>query len=151
MAVLDSRLRAFLRHSSIVCVATLSPRGRPFVTPLWFVLHRDDLYITSGYESWAGRNARIHPEVALLFQPGRGAPVDQVLRLRGTATCCRGMPPWSVLARVAMKYSLSPRALVVELRHMAQWRLRRRYYAQAQGGAGYLRVAPGAYEFLQRP
>ncbi len=151
MAATDARVRTFLRRSSIVHVATLSPKKRPFVTPLWFVLHNGAVYITSGYESRAGRNVQQHAEVALLFVADRRAHADQVLRLRGTATCHRGFPPWAVLWRVALKYELSPRALVVELRNARKWRLRKRYYGQAKGGAGYLRVIPGAYEFLRRP
>ncbi len=151
MAATDARVRTFLRRSSIVQVATLSPKKRPFVTPLWFVLHNGAVYITSGYESRAGRNVQQHAEVALLFVADRRAHADQVLRLRGTATCHRGFPPWAVLWRVALKYELSPRALVVELRNARKWRLRKRYYGQAKGGAGYLRVIPGAYEFLRRP
>ena len=151
MATTDAGVHAFLRRSSIVQVATVSPKKRPFVTPLWFVLHDGAIYITSGYESRAGRNIRQHAEVALLFVADRRAHADHVLRVRGTATCHRGLPPWRVLWRVAMKYELSPRALVVELRNVRKWRLRRRYYAQAKGGGGYIRVIPGACEFIRRP
>ncbi len=151
IAATDARVRGFLRRSSIVQVATRSPKHRPFVTPLWFVLHGSAVYITSGYESWAGRNVQQHAEVALLFLADEGAHADQVLHVRGTATCHRGLPPWGVVWRVAIKYELSPRALVVELRNARKWHLRRRYYAQAQGGAGYLRVVPGVCEFLTRP
>ncbi|MFI5394611.1 MAG: pyridoxamine 5'-phosphate oxidase family protein [Candidatus Binatia bacterium] len=151
LAATDARVRTFLRRSSIVQVATLSPKKRPFVTPLWFILHDGAVYITSGYESRAGRNVQQHAEVTLLFVADRRAHADQVLRLRGTATCHRGYPPWGVLWCVVMKYYLSPRALVVELRNARKWRLRKRYYGQAKGGAGYLRVIPGACEFLRRP
>jgi len=74
----------------------------------------------------------------------RGRP-DQVLRLRGTATCHRGLLPWAVLLRIATKYYLPPRALLVELRH-----LRKLYYGQVQDGFGYIRVVPTACEFLTR-
>jgi general stress protein 26 len=151
VATTDARLRAFLRRSSVVQVATLSAKQRPFVTPLWFVLHDGAVYITSGHESRAGRNIQRHAEVALLFRADRGAHADQVLRVRGTATCHRGSLPWSVLWRVALKYELSPRALLVELRNVRKWRLRKRYYGQATGGAGYLRVVPGACELLPQP
>ena len=151
MAATDARVRMFLRRSSVVQVATLSPKKRPFVTPLWFVLHDGAVYITSGYESWAGRNVQQHAEVALLFVADRRAHADHVLHMRGTATCHRGLPPWGALWRVAMKYELAPRALVIELRNARKWRLRKRYYGQATGGAGYLRVIPGVCEFLRRP
>lgn len=93
LAITDARVRTFLRRSSIVQVATLSPRQHPFVTPLWFVLYDGAIYITSGYESWAGRNVQHHAEVALLFVADRKPQADRVLRVRGTATCHRGLPP----------------------------------------------------------
>ena len=54
-------------------------------------------------------------------------------------------PPWAVLLRIATKYYLPPRALLVELRH-----LRKLYYGQVQDGFGYIRVVPTACEFLTR-
>ncbi len=144
-------MRAFVRRSMIVQVATLSPKGRPFMTPLWFVADGGAIYITTGPETWAGRNVRQHPQVALLFRGERMRRSDRVLRLRGTATCHRGLPPWRVLLRIGAKYYLSPRALPVELRNARKWRLRRLYYGQAKGGFGYVRVVPTAGEFLPRP
>lgn len=147
----DATLRAFLRRSLIVQVATLSAKRRPFVTPLWFVLDRGALYITTGPETWAGKNVTQHPEVALLFSDEKVGRSDRVLRLRGTATCHHGLPSWRVLLRVAAKYYVSPRALAVELRHARGWRLRNLYYGQVKGGFGYIRVVPTAGEFLPRP
>lgn len=147
----DPDVRAFLHRSLIVQVATLSPKRRPFVTPLWFVVDRGVLYITTGAESRAGKNVGQHPDVVLLFS-GEGAhgPARH-LRLRGIATCHSGLPSWRVLLRVAAKYYLAPRAIVAELRNAGKWRLRQRYYGQATGGAGHIRVVPVAVEFLARP
>jgi hypothetical protein len=147
----DAAVRAFLRRSLVVQVATLSPKLRPFVTPLWFVLHRGVLYITTGPETWAGKNIQQHPQVTLLFSGERARRRDQVLRLRGTATCHRGLPSWAVLLRIAAKYYLSPRALRVELRNARKWRLRTLYYGQVKGGFGHVRVVPTTGEFLRRP
>jgi pyridoxamine 5'-phosphate oxidase-like protein len=147
----DVAVRAFLRRSMIAQVATLSGKKRPFMTPLWFVHDRGVLYITTGPETWAGKNVMHNPEVALLFSGERAKPSDQCLRLRGRATCHRGLPSWRVLLRVAAKYYLSPAALSAELRNARKWRLRGRYYGQAPGGFGYIRVVPTAGEFLSRP
>ncbi|HZS35015.1 MAG TPA: hypothetical protein VFC42_16745 [Methylomirabilota bacterium] len=49
---------------------------------------------------------------------------------------------------MAFKYFLSPRALVVELRHVRLWRLRRHYQGQARGGPAHLRVVPDPLEFV---
>jgi len=147
----DPDVRAFLDGSLVVQVATLSAAQRPFTTPLWFVVDRGALYITTGVESRAGRNIARHGAVVLLFSGEHLNAPPRCLRLRGTATCHRGLPSWRILWRVAAKYYLSPRALFVELRNADKWRLRLRYYGQVAGGAGYIRVVPTAAEFLAWP
>jgi hypothetical protein len=151
MAALTADAEAFIRRSMVALVATRSPKARPFVTPLWFVLDAGVLYVTTGVQTWAGRNIAGHPEVTLLFGGERGMAPERCLRLRGNATCERGFPPWRVLVRVAAKYYLAPRALLTELRHIPLWRSRMRYYGGVPGGAGYLRVVPTSAEFLRRP
>jgi hypothetical protein len=148
MLATDAAVRAFLRDSMVAEVATLSPKRRPFVTPLWFVVDRGVLYVTTGPGTWAGRNVVEHPEVTLLLG---GSEVDRVLRLRGTATCHGGLPPWRVLLRVAAKYYVSTGAFSVELRNARSWGLRWAYYGQAKGGLGYIRIVPTAAELLPRP
>lgn len=146
----DPDVRAFIRRSKVVEVATLSPANRPFVTPVWFVLDGGTVYITTGPGTWAGRNIQQRPAVTLLFNADDGRRSD-VLRVRGTASCHQGLPPWRVLLRIVAKYYLSPPALRVELRNRHKWRLRTRYYGQTKGGLGHLRVVPTACEFLTRP
>jgi pyridoxamine 5'-phosphate oxidase-like protein len=145
----DPRVQTFLDGSKIVALATRSPNGRPFVTPLWFVVHRGRVYIATGAESWAGKNVVSHPAVTLLFRAGASSRGDQVLRMRGAATCHRGFPPWPVLLRVVAKYYIG--GLGVELRNAGRWRLRQRYYAQAKGGPGHIVVVPETCEFLDTP
>jgi hypothetical protein len=147
----DPEVRAFLRHSMVALVATRSANERPFMTPLWFVVDRGTLFITTGAESWTGRNVSRHPEIVMLFGGEREGRSGRVLRLRGTATVRRGLPPWRVLLRVVGKYYASPRALRVELRNRRKWRLRMRYYEHTKGGPGHLRVVPTMAEFLSQP
>jgi hypothetical protein len=144
-------VRSFLLHSMIAQVATRSPKGHPFMTPLWFVVDGDLVFITTGAASQTGKNIMQHPEVALLFGGERDGSSDQLLRLRGTATCHRGLPSWRVLLRIAAKYYVSPSALTVELRNAGRWRLRQLYYGQQPGGVGYLRVVPTEAAFLPKP
>jgi hypothetical protein len=144
-------VRAFVARSMVAHVATLSPRGRPFVTPLWFVDAGGLLYLTAARGTRAARNVAHHPAVTLLFRGEPPGTATRVVRMRATATCRSGMPPWQVLLRVAAKYYLAPRALAVELRHVGRWALRMRYYAQAEGGAGHLVVVPVAAEFVPVP
>jgi predicted pyridoxine 5'-phosphate oxidase superfamily flavin-nucleotide-binding protein len=147
----DPVVRAFLQRSMVALVATRSANGRPFMTPLWFVIDGGALFVTTGAESHTSRNVGHHPDMVLLFSgEGMGRP-GRVLRVRATATVRRGLPPWRVLLRIAAKYYASPRALLVELRNRRKWGLRSRYYAQAKGGAGHLRVVPTTAEFLSQP
>lgn len=147
----DPEVCAFLRQSMVALVATRSANARPFMTPLWFVADGGTLFITTGAESWTGRNVSRHPDIVMLFSAERAGRTDRVLRLRGTATVRRGLPPWRVLLRIVAKYYASPPALRVELRNRRKWRLRTRYYKQTKGGPGHLRVVPTTAEFLSQP
>ena len=147
----DPEVLAFLRDSLVVQVATLSPKRRPFVTPLWFVVDHGALYITTGAQTRAGKNVVQNPKVVLLFSGEHAQGPPRCLRLRGTATCHRGLPSWRILLRVAAKYYLAPRALFAELRNASKWPLRQRYYGQATGGVGYLRVVPTGVDSIARP
>ena len=102
---------------------------RPFVTPLWFVDDDGALYVTTAATSRAARNVATHPAVAMLLHGDRYGRRDRVLLLRGSATVHHAFPSWRVLAKLALKYQLSPRGALSELRHSAQWPLRLRYYA----------------------
>ena len=144
----DPAVRTVLRRSMVVEVATVSPAGHPFMTPLWFVVDRDVVYITTGPGTRVGRNLVDHPDVTLLFHD---PSLPGALRLRGRGTCYQGLPGWRVLLRILTKYYVGPRALPLELRNARKWGLRRRYYAQVKGGFGHLRVVPGAVEFLPAP
>jgi predicted pyridoxine 5'-phosphate oxidase superfamily flavin-nucleotide-binding protein len=141
----------FLHGSMIALVATVSTKGRPFLTPLWFVVDGDMLYLTTGTATWAARNVARQPEVALLLTGEGVTRRDEALRLHGTATIQTGLPPWRVLLRIAAKYYAAPGGLAVELSNATKWGLRARYYAQVKGGAGYLRVLPTGGEVLRRP
>jgi hypothetical protein len=147
----DEAAQACVRQSLVVLVATISPKSRPFLTPLWFVLDGGELFITTGTNTWAGRNVSQRPQVTLLFGGERGAATDRYLCMRGTGTCHAGLPPLRVLLRIAAKYYVAPSALRVELRHIAQWGLRMRYYGGVPGGAGYIKVVPTSTEFRNLP
>ncbi|MBI3783295.1 MAG: pyridoxamine 5'-phosphate oxidase family protein [Deltaproteobacteria bacterium] len=151
MSPADPEVDRFLRHSLVVQVASLSPQGRPFATPLWFVVDREVLYLTTGAQSRAGKNVARNPDVVLLFAGELDRGPTRFLRLRGTAAVHPGLPPWRALLRIAAKYYLPPKALLTEIRNAGRWRLRQHYYAQAKGGPGYIRVVPSAWEFLFPP
>ena len=138
----DARVRDFLNASTVVELATVSPYGRPFVTPLWFVTDDGALYVTTAATSRAARNVATHPAVAMLLHGDRDGRRGQVLLLRGSATVHHAFPSWRVLGKLALKYHLSPHGALSELRHAAQWPLRLLYYADARGGPAHLRIVP---------
>lgn len=141
----------FLRGSMVALVATVSAKGRPFMTPLWFVVDGGTLYLTTGTATWTARNVARQPEVTLLLTGERLTRPGEALCLRGTATVHAGLPAWRILLRIAAKYYAPPRGIATELSNAAKWGLRARYYAQVKGGAGYLRVVPTGGEILRRP
>jgi hypothetical protein len=96
------------------------------VTPLWFVVDGDMLHLTTGTATWAARNVARQPEVALLLTGERLTRPGEAVRLHGTATIQRGLPPWRVLLRIAAKYYAAPGGLAIELSNAAKWGLRAR-------------------------
>jgi hypothetical protein len=138
----------FVRRSRVVILGTTSAGALPFATPLWFARARGVLYLTTGSGSWAGRNIGHHPEVTLLFGGERGRGDRRRLLVDGTAVLHHGLPPARVLIRLTLQYYLPPRRAWVELRHLRQWRFRRQYYGQTEGGAGFLEVRVRRARFL---
>jgi len=118
------------------------PPAARFVTPLWFVCDDGTLYVTTAATSRAARNVATHPAVAMLLHGDRDGRRDRVLLLRGASTVHHEFPSWRVLPKLALKYHLSPRGALSELRHAAQWPLRFLYYTDARGGPAHLRIVP---------
>lgn len=145
----DPQVRAFIARSMIARVAVLSPKGIPFMTPLWFVYHRGTIHMPTGSHSLVARYLSANPSVILLFDAERGASGNHVLRLRGKASVRHGVA-WPVILRTVGKYLLSSlsRGLVPYVRKFA---LIRQYYAQNPGGAVTIEVVPEETEFLARP
>jgi hypothetical protein len=131
----DPLVAHVVRNSFVMRLATMSAAGHASITPLWFVI--DDGRLIAD------------PRVAVLLDGERAGHSDLVLRLRGVAAANEGMPPRSAMIRLAVKYYLSPGGLGCELRHIRRWRLRQRYYAQAD--AIWIAIEPTAAEFLALP
>jgi hypothetical protein len=142
-------VRDILRRSMVARVATRSPAGGAFVTPIWFIADGGQLVMATSEQSLTARNLRAHPELVLLLEADRGGRADAVLRVRGTATVRRGFPSLRRLIRIALKYYLAPGALRVELANAWRWRVRQHYYAQ--GRPAVIEVTPASAELLPRP
>ena len=142
-------VRACIARARIALVATRSPRGAPFVTPLWFVVHAGRLLCTTSAASVTVRNVDADGAASVLLYDGVDESATRLLRLRGRATARRGRLPFGVVARMAAKYYASPAGLAVELAHARLWPLRMRYYAQSE--AALLDFVPEVAEFVPRP
>jgi hypothetical protein len=138
-----------MRNSFVMRLATMSAAGHTSITPLWFVVQEGRLIAGTAASTVAVRNIRADPRVTLLLDGERAGPSALVLRLRGDAEAINGMPPRRAMARLATKYYLSPGGLRCELRNSRRWRLRQRYYSQAD--AAWIAIRPTNAEFLDVP
>ncbi len=146
-----SPVREFLASSMIARIATLSPKGQPNITPLWFVRDQERLYMTTRDGSPVVRNIAEQPEVVLLFDNERDAMRHQVLRLRGRAVfrMSRGIL-WRTVLRQLPKYRVSPAALRNLLSHAGKAITMARYYGERGAQGGVIEVTPESAEFLPR-
>jgi hypothetical protein len=145
----DPIVRTFLSHSMVARIATLSAKGIPALTPLWFVVAGGRMITTTGATTLAARNAAANPEVAVLLDAEALGRSAHVLRLLGRATVNAGLPPWPVIARVVAKYELAPASLRLSLAHRHRWPLRRRLYGSTQ--SAWIEIVPEQAELLRRP
>lgn len=143
-------VRRFLARSMVVRLATLSPKGTPLLTPIWFVSGGTKLYIPTGRGALAVRNIDANPEVVALLHAENSPGESRVLRLRGRAIWSQRRPPPRLLLRFARKYYLCLGGLRSELRHVRQWTLRQRYYAQG-GDAALIEVEYIDADFVPLP
>jgi len=146
---LDAGTLAFARRCRVALFASRSPRGAPFLTPLWVVERSGHLCCTTAASSITVRNVEANGEALLLLYPGRAGGDEHTLRLRGRATVRRGRLPLGVVLAMARKYYLSPAALASELGHARLWSLRARYYAHAE--PALLEFTPEAAEWADVP
>jgi hypothetical protein len=146
---LDEEARAFVRLCRIALFATRSPRGTPFLTPLWFVERAERLCCTTSAASVTARNVEANGEATLLLYPEPAGADGRALRLRGHAWVRRGRLPLGVLLAMAGRYYAAPGAVAVELAHARLWPLRLRYYTQ--GEPALLEFAPTGAQWARAP
>jgi hypothetical protein len=145
----DPLVRHYVATSLVMRLATLSAAGHASVTPLWFVTWRGALVAATGAATIAARNVRADPRVSVLLDGERAGRSRWLLRLAGVATAHPGMPPMTAVARLATKYSLSPRGARDEIAHARLWRLRLAYSGQSD--AVWLEIRPTGAELLPVP
>ena len=137
----------FFEHSLVARVATRSPKGRPAMTPLWFLYDRGRLFLATGRDTVAARNAAANPDVVVLLDAEGKGRSDHVLRVRGRAKVHPGAPSLRALALLGRKYYLG--GWRSELGDFRLWRMRTRYYGQAEGAV--IEIEPLSAELLPRP
>ena len=145
----DHLVRHYLAHSLVMRLATVSTKGAPSLTPIWFVVANGRLIASTGATTVAARNVAVESRVTVLLDGEKAGQSDYVLRLRGVATVHHGLPPGGVLARFGAKYYLAPSGLRSEIAHANLWRLRTRYYAQSE--AVWLAIEPTTAELVPVP
>lgn len=116
----------------IVRLATLSKKGTPLLTPLWFSRDGDVIYLGTRRSSLHARHIRENPRVLMIFADDRAG---DVLRVGGMARM-RDIAEMSSVrkARMAWRYFLRPAALAHWAKHWRTLGLRRRYYAERTDG-----------------
>ena len=122
----DPIVHHHLARSRVMRLATVSARGAPSLTPIWFVTVDGRLVVSTAAATVAARNVAADPRVTVLLDAETAGRSQVVLRLRGTAEVHHGLPPLGVLARFGARYYLSPGGLRCELTHARLWRLRTR-------------------------
>jgi PPOX class probable F420-dependent enzyme len=66
----DEELRDFLDEQKIVSVATIGPKGRPHLVPLWYVREGDDLTGWTYAKSQKAKNLERDPHATLQVEAG---------------------------------------------------------------------------------
>ena len=134
-----------LRRAKIARVATVSAKGLPNLTPLWYVFDAGRLYMNTRGASIAVKNLRANPDVVVLVQEGRG----QIVRIKGTARFTRAGPTRLRAAfRAMLKYHLSPGGLANFASSLGSLPARARYYAERVGDSGVIVITPRTLEVL---
>ena len=82
MVSMPNDVRAFLGKANLAVLATIGPKGRPQVTPVWFMLEDDHILINTSMGRVKLRNMEADPRVTLAIVD-RDNPY-QYVQIRGT-------------------------------------------------------------------
>jgi PPOX class probable F420-dependent enzyme len=87
----DAELQDFLAEQKIVSVATIGPKGRPHLVPLWYVVDGDDLRGWTYAKSQKAKNLERDPRATIQVDTGvqyhelRGVMMECDVELDGDA------------------------------------------------------------------
>ena len=124
-------LLRFVDGALTVRVATVSAKGTPMVTPLWFARDGDVIVLGTRRGSPLTRHVEARPRVVLLFADDGGRPAPRALRVTGTARVRErtALTP-ARKVRIGRRYIIAPRALLHWAANWRKLRVRGRYYAE---------------------
>ncbi len=151
MPMNDPAVHALLRRAKVARIATLSRSGHPSITPLYFVVVHEQIWLGTPEWTLAVRDIKADPRVSLLFEVEQNPQDRRVLRITGRAQIrTDAQVQRSYNLRVAFKYLLTLGQIRNTFAHRRLLPLRRRYRAQSQakGQACVIAVAPEQVEFL---
>lgn len=131
MSELSPEVARFVDRSMTVRLATISRRGTPMVTPLWFGRDGGVIYLGTRGSSPQARHIRENARVVMLFgEPNDGAN-PTLLRVVGIGRLRdSGAMSFRRKARLVWRYFLNPAALRHWIAHWRKLGVRRRYYAE---------------------
>jgi nitroimidazol reductase NimA-like FMN-containing flavoprotein (pyridoxamine 5'-phosphate oxidase superfamily) len=103
--ILDERIRGLLAETTIVRVATVTPKGRPHVAPFWFWCDGERIVIST-LRNQTVRNLEANPDVAVLVDLGTDFRDLRGAHIRGRARVHReGQPVPDVVAHAQAEIS----------------------------------------------
>lgn len=150
MTLTQEELR-FVEGALTVRLCTLSAKGVPLITPLWFGRDGDVIYLGTRRDAFHSRHIARDSRVVLLFSDRRGRRTRRVLRVTGTAA----LEPKESLTRrrrlrMAVRYYLPPALAWDQIRNWRRWATLGRYHAERPDIATVV-IQMESAEFLEQP
>lgn len=92
IAMTPSEVDEFLTAARTAHLATSDARGRPHVTPIWFVWYGEAIWIHSLVNSQRWSDIQAHPDVAFVADDGRAYNELRGVEITGTARSVGSVP-----------------------------------------------------------
>jgi hypothetical protein len=151
MSIDRRALHAFVDRALTVRIASVSAKGTPMVTPLWFARDGDVIFVGTRAGSPLTRHVEARPRVVLFFGDRGGRATAPVLRVTGTARLReRSALTLARKLQVARRYIIAPAALAHWLTNWRKLGVRSRYYAERTESC-VIEITLGDGEFVDVP
>jgi hypothetical protein len=143
--------RRFIDRALTVRIATVSAKGTPMVTPLWFGRDGDVVFVGTMRASPLARHIAARPRVVLLFGDRGGRATSRALRVTGSATIrARSALTRARKLQIARRYIIAPGALAHWASNWRKLGARGRYYAERPESC-VIELTLDAAEFVRVP